>query len=427
MGIEAEDLGLRVDEETLQAVAAEEQIDPDTLRAEVAAGRVVIMGRPGTGVRPIGIGRGLRVKVNANIGTSPDYPDMDAEIEKARAAVAVGADAVMDLSTGGDIAAVRRAVREACPVALGTVPIYEAAAIADEKYGDFAKITVELLLEAIEAHAADGVDFMTLHCGLTRAGVELVESRGRVCGIVSRGGALLSYWMKMNDAENPLYEHYDAVLEVCRRYGVAISLGDALRPGATADASDAAQIHETLVLGELVARARAAGVQAIVEGPGHMPMDQIEANVRLMKRLCDGAPFYVLGPLVTDIAPGFDHITCAIGGAICAMAGADFLCYVTPAEHLGLPDCADVVQGVIASRIAAHAADLARGIPGAAEWDRKMSEARARRDWQAQADLAIDPGTVYRVRGERPPHGDEDVCTMCGKFCSMKLFMQGKE
>ncbi len=426
VGIEAEDIGLRVDEESLQAVARDEHIDPETLRQEVATGRVVVLGRAGTGVRPMGVGRGLRVKVNANIGTSPDYPDLEAEIEKARAAVTVGADAVMDLSTGGDLPAIRRAVREACPVALGTVPIYEAAAIADEKYGDFAKISVELLLEVIEAHAADGVDFLTLHCGLTRAGVDLVETRGRVCGIVSRGGALLSHWMKINDAENPLYEHYDAVLDVCRRHRVAISLGDALRPGATADASDAAQIHETLVLGELVARARAAGVQAIVEGPGHMPMDQIEANVRLMKRLCDGAPFYVLGPLVTDIAPGYDHITCAIGGAICAMAGADFLCYVTPAEHLGLPDCADVVQGVIAARIAAHAADLARGIPGAAEWDLKMSEARARRDWKAQADLAIDPGTVYRVRGERPPHEADDVCTMCGKFCSMKLFMQGK-
>jgi phosphomethylpyrimidine synthase len=426
VGIETEDLGLRADEESLQAVARDEKIEPETLRREVTGGRVVVMGRAGTGVRPMGVGRGLRVKVNANIGTSPDYPDMEAEIEKTKAAVTVGADAVMDLSTGGELPAIRRAVRENCPVALGTVPIYEAAAVADEKYGDFARISVAMLLDVIEAHAADGVDFMTLHCGLTRAGVDLVEKHGRVCGIVSRGGALLAHWMRRNEAENPLYEHYDEVLDVCRRHRVAISLGDALRPGATADASDAAQIHETMVLGELVLRAREAGVQVIVEGPGHMPMDQIEATVRTMKRLCYDAPFYVLGPLVTDIAPGYDHITCAIGGAICAMAGADFLCYVTPAEHLGLPDCADVVQGVIAARIAAHAADLARGIPDAAEWDRKMSAARARRDWEAQADLAIDPGTVHRLRGERPPH-DADVCTMCGKFCSMKLYLEDCE
>lgn len=411
-----------VDRATIEAVAQDEGIDCDELVARVAAGQVVIMGTCGGPVRPVGIGKGLRVKVNANLGTSPDYPDLDRELRKLAAAVAVGADTVMDLSTGGDLDAIRRAIRKNCAVPLGTVPIYQAAAEAEERYGDFGKIPVSLLMDVIERHAADGVDFMTLHCGVTRAGVELVRRDRRVCGIVSRGGALLAHWMEANGAENPLYEHYEDVLDICRRHRVAISLGDGLRPGALADASDAAQLHETMVLGELVLQARRAGVQVFVEGPGHMPMDQIEANVRLMKRLCYDAPFYVLGPLVTDVAPGYDHIVGAIGGAVCAMAGADFLCYITPAEHLGLPDVADVVEGVIAARIAAHAADVARGQPGAIEWDNRISRARARRDWHAQAELAIDPATVHRKRGERQPQ-DPDVCSMCGKFCSMKLFL----
>ena len=411
-----------VDAETLAAVARDEGVDPERLAEDVRAGRVVILGQAGGDVRPLGIGRGLRVKVNANLGTSPDQADVERELRKLEAAVAVGADTVMDLSTGGDLDAIRKTIREHCPVPLGTVPIYEAAAEAEERYGDFGKIPVSLLLDVIERHAADGVDFMTLHCGVTREGVELVQKHGRICGIVSRGGALLAHWMRVNNAENPLYEHYDDVLDICRRHKVAISLGDGLRPGCLADASDAAQLHETMVLGELVLRAREAGVQVFVEGPGHMPMDQIAANVVLMKRLCYEAPFYVLGPLVTDVAPGYDHITGAIGGAICAMAGADFLCYVTPAEHLGLPDVDDVVEGVIASRIAAHAADIARGLPGARDWDDRLSRARAARDWEAQAELALDPGKVYRVRDQRPAH-DPKVCSMCGKFCSMKLFL----
>ncbi len=415
-----------VDEATLKAVAKDEGVEVEELARRVDAGEVVILGRAASAVRPLGIGKGLRVKVNANIGTSPDYPELEKELAKLEAAIAVGADTVMDLSTGGDLDAIRKTIREHCPVPLGTVPIYQAAAEAEQRYGDFSKIPVSLLLDVIERHAADGVDFMTLHCGVTREGVELVLQHQRICGIVSRGGALLAHWMRENDAENPLYEHYDEVLDICRRYGVAISLGDGLRPGAIADASDAAQLYETMVLGELVLRARQAGVQVFVEGPGHMPMDQIEANVKIMKRLCYGAPFYVLGPLVTDVAPGYDHIVGAIGGAICAMAGADFLCYITPAEHLGLPDVDDVVQGVIASRIAAHAADIARGLKGAAEWDEKISRARARRDWQAQAELAIDPGTVHRKRGERSPR-DPDVCSMCGRFCSMKLFLGEKK
>jgi phosphomethylpyrimidine synthase len=423
MSIDLKDAADLVGDETLAKVAAAEKADLAALRADVAAGRTVVLGTAGGPVHPTGIGPRLRVKVNANIGTSPDYPDLDRELRKLEAAVTVGADAVMDLSTGGDLDPIRRAIRAACPVPLGTVPIYQAAAESEARYGDFGSMPADLMLEVIERHAADGVDFMTIHCGITRAGVELVRSRGRVCGIVSRGGALLAHWMLLNDAENPLYTRYDDVLAVCRRHRVALSLGDALRPGALADASDAAQLHETMVLGELVARAREAGVQAFVEGPGHMPLDQIEATVRLMKRLCYEAPFYVLGPLVTDVAPGYDHITSAIGGALCAMAGADFLCYVTPAEHLGLPDVEDVVEGVIAARIAAHAADVARGLPGAADWDLRMSCARARRDWDAQAELALDPGRVHRLRGERRPH-DPDVCTMCGKFCSMKLFLE---
>ncbi len=415
-----------VSDDTLLAVAREEQIEEAALRQRVTAGVIVILGEAGGAVKPLGLGAGLRVKVNANLGTSPDFADLDREIAKLEAALAVGADTVMDLSTGGDLDAIRKVLRQRCSVPLGTVPIYQAAAEAEDRYGDFGKIPVSLLLDVIERHAADGVDFMTLHCGITRASVEYVRRDGRLCGIVSRGGALLAHWMRMNDAENPLYEHYEEVLGICRRYGVAVSLGDALRPGATADASDAAQIHETMVLGELVLRAREAGVQVFVEGPGHMPMDQIAANVRLMKRLCHEAPFYVLGPLVTDVAPGYDHIVGAIGGAMCALAGADYLCYVTPAEHIGLPDVDDVVQGVIASRIAAHAADLARGLPRAADWDAQMSRARVSRDWEAQAELAIDPGTLRRRRGERQPR-DPKVCTMCGRFCSMKLFLDDEQ
>ncbi len=412
-----------VGEETLAQVAREEGVEAGWLAEQVDAGRVVVLGEAGGPVRPLGIGAGLRVKVNANIGTSPDYPDLEAELEKLRAALAVGADTVMDLSTGGDLDAIRRAIRENCPVPLGTVPIYQAAAEAEEKFGDFGRMPAELLLEVIERHAADGVDFMTLHCGVTRAGVELVEKHGRICGIVSRGGALLAHWMRVNGAENPLYERYDDVLDICRRHGVAISLGDGLRPGAIADASDAAQLHETMVLGELVLRAREAGVQVFVEGPGHMPLDQIEANVKLMKRLCYEAPFYVLGPLVTDVTPGYDHISAAIGGALCAWAGADFLCYVTPAEHIGLPDVQDVVEGVIGARIAAHAADLARGRRDAWKWDEQISRARAARDWEKHDELAIDPGRVHQKRRTRSSR-DPSVCSMCGRFCSMKIFLE---
>lgn len=414
---------VQVEPATVAAVAQAEGLEENLVRERVAAGTVVIMGRAGSAVRPLGVGTGLRTKVNANLGTSPDACSLDAELAKLEAALAVGADTVMDLSTGGDLDAIRRAIRAACPVPLGTVPIYQAAVEAEARWGDVARMTGDQMLEVVERQAADGVDFMTLHCGVTRRTVAELHSQPRICGIVSRGGSLLAHWMEVHQAENPLYERFDELLSILKRYGVAASLGDGLRPGATADASDAGQIAETRVLGELVLACREAGVPVFVEGPGHMPLNQIAGNVLLQKKLCHGAPFYVLGPLVTDIAPGFDHITCAIGGALCAAAGADFLCYVTPAEHLGLPNVEDVVQGVLTARLAAHAGDLAKGLPKAREWDDRMSAARARLDWEAMAELALDPGTVRRLRGERAAR-DPQTCSMCGKFCSMKLQRQ---
>lgn len=411
------DPGFGVEADVLARIARDERIDVATLTERIEQGTVVAMG--GGAVLPMAIGTGLRTKVNANLGTSPDYPDMSAELDKLHAAVAAGADAVMDLSTGGAIDEVRRAIRAECPVALGTVPVYQGFAEAEAEHGDMMRMTADGLLGVIERHAADGIDFATLHCGVTRETVAALRSQPRVGGIVSRGGSLLAAWMRENNAENPLYERYDDVLAILKEHRVAISLGDGLRPGALADATDAAQVAETRVLGELVLRARAAGVQAFVEGPGHVPLDQIEANVVLEKRLCHGAPFYVLGPLVTDVAPGYDHITGAIGGAICAAAGADFLCYVTPAEHLGLPTVEDVIAGVMASRIAGHAADIVKGVPGAREWDDRMSRARRELDWHAMENLAIDPGRVRLTRGDRPT-ADDAACSMCGKFCSVR-------
>lgn len=416
--------GFDVDAALISEIARDEGIDERVLAERISRGTVVAMG--GNGVRPLGIGEGLRTKINANIGTSPDYPELDAEMEKLHAAVAAGADAVMDLSTGGDLDENRRAIRAECPVALGTVPVYQAFAEADRDRDDMLSMTADDLLDVIERNGADNVDFMTLHCGVTRDTVAALKTQPRIGGIVSRGGSLLAAWMRENDAENPLYAQYDDVLAILKQFGVAISLGDGLRPGAIADATDAAQVAETRVLGELVLRAREAGVQAFVEGPGHVPLDQIEANVTLQKRLCDGAPFYVLGPLVTDVAPGYDHITGAIGGAICGAAGADFLCYVTPAEHLGLPKVDDVIEGVMASRIAAHAADIVKGVPGAREWDDRMSRARCDLDWAAMERMALDPGRVRITRGDRPT-ADDAACSMCGKFCSVRAGRQMKE
>ncbi len=403
------------------AVARAEGVDPEVVRAGLAAGTIVIC-RPGRAraARFCGVGAGLRVKVNANLGTSQAQPEQRVELRKLRAAIDAGADAVMDLSTGGDLDAVRRAVVAASPVTVGTVPVYQAAVETLRRHpGRIDRMEPGELLGAVERHAADGVGFATVHCGLTLESLARVQAQGRILGIVSRGGAFLAEWMTRRGAENPLYASYDRLLEIAARHDLVLSLGDALRPGCLADATDRGQVQELVVLGELVRRAREAGVQAMVEGPGHVPMDQVAANVLLEKRVCEGAPFYVLGPLVTDIAPGYDHLTSAIGGAIAAWSGADFLCYVTPSEHLGLPGLEEVRAGVVASRIAAHAADLARGNPAALARDRELAKCRAALDWSGQERLAIDPGTIRarRASGQLPAG---DVCTMCGEYCSIK-------
>ncbi len=404
----------------MEAVAQAEAVDVEFIRHGVAEGTIVIPANINhANLSPCGIGQGLRTKVNANIGTSSDFGTRDTELEKLRVAIEVRADTVMDLSTGGDIAAIRRAIIAASTVAIGTVPIYQAGIEAINRHGAIVKMTADDLFNVIAEHARDGVDFVTVHCGVTQSAIARLKEQGRVADIVSRGGAFLAGWMLYNEQENPLYEQYDRLLDIAREYDVTLSLGDGLRPGCLADATDRAQVEELLTLGELVDRARAAGVQAMVEGPGHLPLNQIEANVRLQKAVCKGAPFYVLGPLVTDIGAGYDHITGAIGGAIAAVAGADFLCYVTPSEHLSLPDVEDVRQGVIASRIAAHAADIVKGIKGAADWDRQMSIARKQLNWEEQARLSIDPAHARRVHLQHASSGS--ACSMCGKYCAMDL------
>jgi len=413
--------------EAMKEVAAQERQSPETIRERVAKGTVAICANPNhTGVKPAGVGEGLRVKVNANIGTSSDFPDLAPELEKLKEAVRCGADAVMDLSTGDNIGASRRAIIGQSPVMVGTVPIYEATVTAMKERGAVVDMKAEDLLRAIEGQAKDGADFMTLHCGLTREAIARLHRQGRVMDVVSRGGSFITGWMLHNEKENPLYENYDIILDICEKYDVTISLGDGLRPGCLADATDRAQIAELMTLGELVDRAWARGVQVMVEGPGHVPFDQIAANMKLEKQLCHGAPFYVLGPLVTDIAPGYDHITSAIGGTMAAVHGADFLCYVTPAEHLALPTLQDVHDGVIASRIAAHAADIVKGVPGAAEWDLSMARARKALDWEAQMDLAIDPETARAKRAWREA-ADTDACSMCGNYCAVKIVNQYME
>lgn len=413
--------------EAMKEVAAQERQSPETIRERVAKGTVAICANPNhTGVKPAGVGEGLRVKVNANIGTSSDFPDLAPELEKLKEAVRCGADAVMDLSTGDNIGASRRAIIGQSPVMVGTVPIYEATVTAMKERGAVVDMKAEDLLRAIEEQAKDGADFMTLHCGLTREAIARLHRQGRVMDVVSRGGSFITGWMLHNEQENPLYENYDTILDICEKYDVTISLGDGLRPGCLADATDRAQIAELMTLGELVDRAWARGVQVMVEGPGHVPFDQIAANMKLEKQLCHGAPFYVLGPLVTDIAPGYDHITSAIGGTMAAVHGADFLCYVTPAEHLALPTLQDVHDGVIASRIAAHAADIVKGVPGAAEWDLSMARARKALDWEAQMDLAIDPETARAKRAWREA-ADTDACSMCGNYCAVKIVNQYME
>jgi len=404
----------------MSLVAQNEGVEAEFIRRGVAEGTIVIPANiKHTNLIPCGIGQGLRTKVNANIGTSSDFGNTDTELEKLRVATSSGTDTVMDLSTGGDISAIRRAIIASSQVPIGTVPIYQAGIEAVAKRGAIVKMTVDDLFSTIEEHAQDGVDFVTVHCGVTQSAVEQLRQQGRVADVVSRGGAFLIGWMLHNEQENPLYQYFDRLLELARQFDVTLSLGDGMRPGCLADATDRPQIEELLAIGELVSRAQQAGVQVMVEGPGHLPLNQIEANVQLEKAICKGAPFYVLGPLVTDVAAGYDHITGAIGGAIAGAAGTDFLCYVTPAEHLSLPDPEDVRQGVIASRIAAHAADIVKGVKGAQEWDRKMAVARKKLDWEEQARLSLDPELAHRVHSKHASAGK--ACSMCGKFCAMEL------
>ncbi|HWP97790.1 MAG TPA: phosphomethylpyrimidine synthase ThiC [Syntrophomonadaceae bacterium] len=405
----------------MQEVARLEGISAETIRERVASGLVVIpFNENHQNLKACGIGYGLGTKVNANLGTSPVFPDWENEVEKMDVALAAGAHAIMDLSTGGELQECRREVLARCPVPVGTVPIYEAAVRTRLQNKPVVEMDADLLFQVIEEHAAHGVDFITVHCGVTRSIVEKLKNQPRVLGIVSRGGAMTAGWMLHRGEENPLYARFDQLLQICKRHDVTLSLGDGLRPGCLADATDRAQLEELMTLGELVQRSRAAGVQVMVEGPGHVPYDQIEANVKLQKRLCYNAPFYVLGPLVTDVAAGYDHIAGAIGGTLAAVAGADFLCYVTPSEHLGLPTAEDVREGVMASRIAAHAADIVKGVPGAWAKDLAMAEARRDLDWEKQMDLALDPQRARKVRAERNPE-PQDVCSMCGEFCAIDL------
>jgi phosphomethylpyrimidine synthase len=411
----------------MQAVAAKEKTHPEELRLLVAAGQAVIPANRNHGcLDPEGIGKGLRTKINVNLGVSRDCCDIDNEMAKVRKALELKAEAVMDLSSYGKTGEFRRMLVRECPALIGTVPVYDAVGFYDR---DLQEISAADFLKVIEAHARDGVDFMTIHAGLTRSMLDALKKHNRITNIVSRGGSLIAAWMELTGNENPFYEHFDQILAICAEYDVTVSLGDACRPGSIADATDTLQIQELIKLGELTQTAWERNVQVMIEGPGHMALGEIAANMLLEKKLCHGAPFYVLGPLVTDIAPGYDHITSAIGGAVAAMHGADFLCYVTPAEHLRLPNVEDVVEGVIAVKIAAHAGDIAKGIRGAAAWDLKMSEARAALDWERMFNLAVDPEKPRRYRAASQPH-DQDTCTMCGKMCAvrnMNRVLQGEK
>jgi phosphomethylpyrimidine synthase len=404
----------------IKQIAKQEGVSQEVVQQYTAEGKIVIPANVNhVNLVPCGIGKELTVKINANIGTSSDYGNIDSELEKLGISIRFGADAIMDLSTGGDIAAIRQAIIAASTLPVGTVPIYQAGIESIERHGAIVNMSIDEMFAVIEQQAKDGVDFMTLHCGVTQSAIARLKNQRRLTDVVSRGGAFLIGWMLYNERENPLYEYFDRLLDIARKFDVTLSLGDGMRPGSIADATDRAQVEELITLGELVERAREAGVQTMVEGPGHLPLDQIVTNVQLEKSLCHGAPFYVLGPLVTDIAAGYDHITAAIGGAIAAASGADFLCYVTPAEHLSLPDVEDVKIGVIASRIAAHAADVARGKRRASDWDRKMSTARKKLDWELQAELSLDPEKVRLVHSKYTTTGQ--TCSMCGKYCAMEL------
>jgi len=409
--------GIITDE--VRQVAEDEQFDPEQLSKDIAEGVSVISRNAIHDIRPLGIGRGLRTKINANIGTSKDRISIDEEMEKLDVLIKHGADAVMDLSTGGPIIDIRRKLMERSTIAVGTVPIYQAVAKAAGEKGSISKMTADDLFDAIEEHAKEGVDFVTVHTGLTQGTIETLREEGRILDIVSRGGSFLVEWMIYNEKENPLFEQYDRLVEIAKKYDVTLSLGDGARPGCLSDATDRTQLHELMTLGRQRDIAVEAGVQVIIEGPGHVPLNQVELNMKIQKEICKGAPFYVLGPLVTDIAMGYDHVAAAIGGAVGAAAGADFLCYVTPAEHIRLPSIDDVREGVIVSRIAAHAADIAKGVKGAIEKDNEMARRRKALDWNGQIALSLNPDKIRQWRAEVPPN-EEKVCSMCGDFCAIK-------
>ncbi len=403
----------------IETVAKKEQMPVEELMKLVAEGKAAICANKlHTSLDPEGIGSMLRTKINVNLGVSRDCKDYNIEMEKVMSAVKLGAEAIMDLSSHGDTQPFRRKLTRECPAMIGTVPIYDSVIHYQR---DLATLTAKDFIDVVRLHAMDGVDFVTLHCGITKKTIEQIRKHKRKMNIVSRGGSLVFAWMSMTGEENPFYEYYDEILDICEEYDVTISLGDACRPGCLADATDVCQIEELVRLGELTKRAWEHNVQVMVEGPGHVPLNQVAANMEVQKSICMGAPFYVLGPLVTDIAPGYDHITGAIGGAVAAMHGAAFLCYVTPAEHLALPNVDDVKQGIIASKIAAHAADIAKGIRGAREIDDRMAEARRNLDWEAQFACALDADTAKAIREDRSPEDDHsDTCSMCGKFCAVR-------
>lgn len=406
----------------VEKVAINEGQDVTNILEGIAKGEIIIPinNRRKGKFTPLGIGKGLRTKINANIGTSEDYPDVGEELKKLQIARRFGADTIMDLSTGGNISSIRKAIINDSMMPLGTVPIYEAAIVARESRGDIIEMDAGIIFETIERHAQDGVDFITVHCGVTRSVLEELKKQGRVMDVVSRGGAFIIALMIHQDIENPLFQFFDRLLEIAKKYDITLSLGDGFRPGCLADATDKPQIEELIVLGNLAKIARENGVQVMIEGPGHIPIHEIDINVKIAKSMTDNAPFYVLGPIVTDIAPGYDDIVSAIGGAIAGAAGADFLCYVTPREHLGLPTINDVKEGVIASRIAAHAADIAKGVKKAIDWDLEMAVARKSLNWKKQIELAIDPEKAEQLRRERK--GDiKETCTMCGQYCAMEI------
>lgn len=403
--------------DAMKRVAEKERKAPEEIRARVAAGTIAIPANINhKNLDPEGVGTGLRTKVNVNLGISGDLIDPEVELEKVRVALELGAEGIMDLSNHGKTQEFRKQLLEMAPVMIGTVPMYDAIGYLEKA---LISITPQDFLDVVRRHAEDGVDFVTIHAGMNRRVIESFKETGRLMNIVSRGGSLIFAWMEATGNENPFYEYYDDVLEILHEYDVTISIGDAMRPGCGHDATDAGQIAELIEIGKLTKRAWDAGVQVMVEGPGHMAIDEIAANMKLQKRLCHDAPFYVLGPLVTDIAPGYDHITAAIGGAVAASSGADFLCYVTPAEHLRLPDVNDVREGLVATKIAAHAADIAKGIPGARDRDNRMSDARRRFDWEEMFDLALDP-VKPREYFESAPPTNEESCTMCGKMCAVR-------